>query len=66
MRDKPTAPFGLKLDTEKLSALEVNKGALMKTVGGKERVFHFLQLAEPVLINKGFCAREVFGTRVMP
>lgn len=32
-------PFGLNLDTEQLSALEVYKGTLMEPVGKKKRYF---------------------------
>jgi len=37
MRDMPTEPLGLELDTEQLGALEVYKGKLMEPLGKNKK-----------------------------
>lgn len=61
----PMEPFGLKLDTEQLDALEFYKGTLMEPGGENKKVFHCLWLDDPVLISSDFCTREVPDTTVL-
>lgn len=67
LRDMPMEPFGLKLDTEQLGALEVYKGTLMEPVEKKKKkkVFLCLWLDDPVLISSDFCTREVLDIIVL-